>query len=438
MSPKTFERRRLLVGAGGIAVALPFLEALAPRRAHAQASKKRLVIFFTPEGTQAKNFYPTGSETDFALAGPISGALAPFKSDLLMFQGIDHTSCKDAGSDHFKSMVHMLTGGGPDSVDQVIAARIGKSWRFPSLEVGVRPRNVNEKGITAYSGGRFVPAEYNPVKLFARMFTGGAAPATSVSGGTPPELAQIFARRKSVVDFVKGQLEATRRLVSAADRARLEEHLGAIRDVERSLTTPPEAITPECGNPQVELIEGTNTGGPLDRLVKVQTDLVVLALACQLTPVITLQIGNSGFNDGFGFLGIPPASDGLHGWVHNDKGNPLFPGYAQKTFTYFAERFAHLLGRLKSLGEGGRSILDASLVVWATHFGNAGGHGPTNVPWVLAGRAGGAIRPGRYLSFTSQPQPHNRLLLGIAQAMDVKLDAVGNPKYGTSPLPGML
>jgi hypothetical protein len=437
MTPKTLARRRVLAGAGGVAIALPFLEALAPRRARAQTAKKRLVVFFTPEGTQAKNFYPTGSETDFTF-GSISSALAPLRGDLLVFQGVDHTSCKDVGSDHFKSMVHMLTGGSPDSVDQIIASRIGKSWRFASLEVGVRPRNVNEKGITAYSGGKMVPPEYNPIKVFARLFTGGAAPAAGATGGTPPELDRIFARRKSVVDFVKDQFEATKRLVSAPDRLRLEEHVGAIRDVEKSLTTPPEAVTPECGNPKVALVEGSNTGGPLPELVKVQTDLVVLAVACQLTPVITLQIGNSGFNDGFGFLGIPPASDGLHGWVHNDKGNPLFPGYAQKTFTYFAERFADLVTRLKSLDEGGRTILDSSLVVWATHFGHGGGHGPTNVPWVLAGRAGGAVRPGRYLNFASQPQPHNRLLLGIAQAMDVRLDAIGNPKYGTSPLPGMV
>lgn len=432
-------RRRFLRGAGGIAIGLPFLESLAPRRAHAQAAKKRLIVFFTPEGTRAKEFYPTGSETSFQL-GPISMPLEPFKKDLLFFQGINHQSCKDVGSDHFKSMVHMLTGGSGDSIDQIVASRVGKGWRFPSLQFAVKPRNVNEKGVIAYTGGKMVQGEFSPVKMFARMFAGGAVPGASVSGGTPPALSQVFARRKSVVDFVKDQIETTRALLGKDDRARLDEHLGAIREVEASLTTPPPAVNADCGNPKVELIDGPNTGGaqPFDKLTDVQMELLVLAIACQLTPVASLQLSNSGSGEPFAFLGVPSGRDILHGWVHNDGGHADFPEYARKAFTWFAGRFAHLLGRLQSIDDGGRPLLDSCAVVWCSHFGNGGAHSPVNVPWVLAGRAGGALKPGRSLDFTASPQPHNRLLIGIAQAMGVSLDKLGNEKYGTSPLPGML
>jgi hypothetical protein len=253
----------------------------------------------------------------------------------------------------------------------------------------------------------------------------------------PADVEQVFARRKSVVDFVKGQLDGLKKLVAADDRARLDEHLTAIRDVERSLTTPPPPATANCGSPKVALVAGANTGGtvPFDQIAQSQIDLLVLALACDMSPVVSLQLSNSGSGEGFAFLGVPAGNDILHGWVHNDKGRAEFPEYARKAFTWFAERFAYLLSRLRAVNEGPRTLLDSCVVAWGNHFGSGGGHTPTNVPWVLGG---GGLVGGRFLDFSAQPQPHNRLLLGIAAAMGLRLQAIGNPKYGTSPLPGLL
>ena len=441
MNAKTFSRRSVLRAAGGITVGLPFLETFAPRKAHAQAAKKRLIIYFTPEGTKAGSFYPTGTETNFTM-GPIGASLEPFKKDLLVFKGIDHTSCKEVGSGHETSMVHALTAGGGDSIDQLIAGHIGKGSRITSLELGVRPRNINEKGNVSYSGGKMVLNEFNPLKVYARMFTGGVLPTASATGPTSApagDVQQIFARRKSVVDFVKGQMDSMKKSLSQSDRLRIDDHIAAIRDVEKSLTVAPEVTAnANCGKPELMLVEGKNTTGPYEAVAQNFLDLMVLALACNHTNVITLLMGNSGMNEGFAFLGVPPASDGLHGWVHNDKGNPKFPEYAAKAFTWYAERYAYFLGRLKSINEGDKTLLDNSAVVWTSHFGNGGAHGPTDVPWVIAGSAGGAIKTGRFLNHSGSPQPHSRVMIGLGQAFGLNLSKMGNPKYGTAPVPGML
>lgn len=442
--PKTTTRRRWLQGAGGLALGLPFLETFAPRQARAADSKaKRLVLFFTPEGTQADEFYPTGSVSDFKL-GSISAPLEPYKRDCIFLKGINHQSCADVGSDHFSSMKHLLTGGGPDSIDQIISAQIGQSARFSSLEFAVKPRNVNEKGVISYRKAQMVPGEFDPQKMFARVFA-GATPSKgggSAPVGPSPELQAVLARRKSTIDFVKGQVDWLKKRVSAVDHARLDEHLTAIREVEKSLVAPPASqnTTVSCSAPEIDLVAGSNTGGSVgfDVLTKCQIDLMVLALACDATPVASLQLSNSGSGEGFDFLGIPANVDILHGWVHNDKGDPAFPGYAKKTFTWFADRFAYLLGRMKAVSEGSGSMLDNSVVVWMSHFGRGGAHGPDNVPWVFAGRGAGTLRPGRFLDVSAKPEPHTKLLLAMAQAMGVSLGQIGDPKYGTAPLPGLL
>lgn len=435
MNAKTFSRRTVLRGAAGVTVALPFLESFAPRAARAQANPKRLIVFFTPEGTQS-SFFPTGAVDNFQM-GAISMPLEPYKSDLVMFKGVDHASCRAKGSDHSSSMVHMLTGGGPDSIDQIVARQIGKGARFPSMQLGVKPRAINDKGMMVYSGGKLIPSEYNPLKVYASMFTGGVI---SASNGTGASLQEIFARRKSVLDYVNAQLNGLKKVTSGNDQKRLDQHLTSLRDVEKSLTTPPVAIRPDCASPQVQLMEGPNTGGtqPFDQLTKIQIDLLSIAVSCQLSPVVSLQLGNSGSGETFPFLGIPSGQDVLHGWVHNDNRQATFPEYARKTFTWFATQFAYLLGKLKSQPEGPGTLLDNCLVAWCSHFGNGGAHSPNDVPWVLAGKAGGALRTGRFLDFSAAKISNSQLLIGVAQAMGVSINQLGDPRFGTAPPPGLL
>jgi hypothetical protein len=252
---------------------------------------------------------------------------------------------------------------------------------------------------------------------------------------------QLAAKRKSVIDAAKAQFDSIKTELGAEDRARLEAHLGAIREAEKELVgTPggasgggaPAPTTIDCKGPQL----GAG-GADLAVKTKQQMDLVVMALACRLTPVVTLQWSQTGCPETFPWL-PEKTTDVYHGWVHNDKGNAAYTAQWKVCMRWFSEQFAYLLGRMKSINEGAGSLLDNSAVVMVSSFGHAGGHSPINVPFVIAGKAGGALKPGQFLDFSGGPQPHNRVFITLGKAFGIDMASYGNAKYGTSPISEML
>src|SRR5689334_18574771 len=192
-------RRSLLCGLAGATIALPFLEGLTTRDARAGAFPKRLVIFFTPNGTIADAWRPSGTGTDFTL-GEILAPLAPYKDDLVILRGLEvESSYHGPGDDsHWNAMGHMLTGtelidlgggvywGGGISVDQFIAKHIGGTTKLPSLELCVEDNPATIASRMSYLGPvQPVPPEPSPVRVYDRLF-----------GALPPELRQ---KRHSVL-----------------------------------------------------------------------------------------------------------------------------------------------------------------------------------------------------------------------------------------------
>ena len=110
----------------------------------------------------------------------------------------------------------------------------------------------------------------------------------------------------------------------------------------------------------------------------------------------------------------------------------------QAIYTWYATKFGELLDRLAAIPEGGGSMLDNTLVVWGSELGKGNTHSFAQIPFVLAGGAGGALRPGRFLQVPAGTT-HNRLLVSICQAMGATaINTVGNTDTGTGPLPGLL
>lgn len=447
MNPKTFTRRQLVRGAGGIVVGLPFLETLAPRTARAAAPPRRFVVFNWPEGMpkdQATRYDfsldwlppPGAGRTDFALA-PLMEPLAPFRNKLILTRGIDNASAGPAPQDHKVSMAHILTGGSGTSIDQVIAKAIGPGHRFASLEFGVRVSSMSDGGRVVYAGGKPIPCLNEPRQMFQRMFTGGVAlPATGAPTLDEGAILKLAARRKSVIDAVKAQFDALRLEVGAADRQRLEAHLAMIRQAEKELLDiGPAAQAPspavDCKAPA--LPEATTS---LPVRTRQQLDLLVLALACRLTPVATLQWSQTGCMETFPWLGSVPNN--LHSWVHNDSRSAAYTEQWRRILRWFAEQMAYLLDRMSRIDEGGQSLLDASAVVMVSSYGVAGWHNPANAPFVIAGGAGGALRTGQFLDYSKSRQPANRLFLSLARAYGITMPSFGDPRYGTTPLAEIL
>jgi hypothetical protein len=450
-------RRTLLRGAGGVSIALPLLEAMTPRRARAAAAPPtRFLVFFVPGGTDLPAWRPTGDETRFTL-GPVLKPLERLKQDLIVLDGLDlKVTSEGSGHPHTRGMGGLLTGDmvppGPyntnggnagfalgTSIDQAIGRRIGAGRRLHTLEVAVRWPSDGTDGLQVHpwntivysAPGRPVPPATNPRAVFDRLFR-------DLSGDSATERR----RSRSVLDAVSQEYRLLAARVGAADRARLDAHLGEIRDFERSLDVGP-GTGASCAAPALDAAldapyaGGSNKGGdgdvdaskdtPIPHTGRLMMDMMAMAMACDLTRVGTLQWADSQANNSLPWLGLP---DTHHGYQH-DRGYQ--PDAIRKIHEWYATQFAYLLDRLRALGEGDGTLLDNTLVFWGTEISTPNTHAQKNMPFLLAGRAGGRLRTGRWLRFDGRP--HNDLLTAIANLYGLDVRSYGRPKFNTSPLP---
>jgi hypothetical protein len=428
-------RRTLLRGAAGAAVGLPLLEAMGAEGA--DAFPRRLVVFFTNNGTVKSEWEPRGTEHDFTL-GPILAPLEPFRSDIVVLSGLDVESSyhgPGSGDPHMPGMAHMLTGtemvttgagpydmiGGGISVDQHIARSIAAPTPFEWLGFGVQAREFRSSPWNAmsYTGpNQPVDPEDDPSVMFDRLFR-------DVADGTR-QADELRALRRSVLDYVRDDVTSLRSKLGGADRMRLDQHLESLRSVERTI----EMTTAACSVPTDP---GTLAGSLYahDRapeLYRLQTDLLVHALACDLTRVTNLQWREAlGGDSTFTFLG---QTETHHDISHRTDAASV--AQLVDINTWFAQRFADLLAAMRAVPEGDGTLLDSSVVLWCNELSDGAAHSRRDISWILAGGACGDLRTGRYLRYAGEP--HNDLLVSICRLMGVPADTFGNPAYCSGPL----
>ena len=310
-------RRAILRGAvagGAVAITVPWLEALQPRRANAgaPAAPKRIVFWFTANGTRQDIWTPSGN---LDLGGhPIHEPLVAFKDKLLFLDGVNQeVAYQSIGDGHQTGMACLLTNapilpgnlfcegecapgseqyvgwGGGISVDQHIANELAASvtTKFRSLELGVQVKSSSVWSRMSYTGAdEPVPHREDPGQSFNDFF--------SDLGADPFALEVLRRKRKSVLDAVGDDYTAFNKRLGKSDRVRLEQHLDAIREVEMRLDATSvvgEALRgaehrPSPAAPSRRTTCTRSTG-------KAQMDLLVMALACDLTRVASLQWSTS-------------------------------------------------------------------------------------------------------------------------------------------------
>lgn len=386
--------RRSAIGAGLSLLARPFFTA------HAQQSlpqAKRLVLFFTPNGTahRVERWHPTSTMGGFSVApGSILEPLMPHQANLIPISGLYFPDA----TNHEGGMRAMLTAGGPDSVDQYVAARIGGGTRFRSLSFGVQTSawGANAQTRMSYAGGQLVHPEDSPANAFTRLF--GA-----VAGG-PMEQARLRRRRQSILDAVRGDLGALKSRLGAEQATKLDAHLSALRSMEIGLDAPPTGSG--CTTPVLSMDAQDPSNFPA--ITRAQLELMVAALACDMTRVATIQLAHTVSPLVPTWLGSTTSHHEL-----SHRGDDEFV----RAERWFSEQFGTLLTLLAARQDpgGGGTLLDTSAVVWVKELGDGGLHTCEDVPFVLAGRAGGRWVPGRYLHRPGVP--HNKLLTELCQAM---------------------
>jgi hypothetical protein len=421
-------RRTLLRGAGGVAIALPFLDAMAPRLARAAAAPKRLFLMHNQNGVVPASWFPTGGEKDFKLA-PAMMPFEPLRQKLIILDGIDKQENRGDGTAHARGMASTFTGNsskdgfanGP-SLDQPIATAIGAGTRVKYLLAG-KVSNYH----VFHSGPRMInPPVDDPKANFDRLFSDFTPPASAGGGGggVNPDLAVVRARKKSILDHTLDEYKRVAGAVGPGDRRRLDVHAETIRQIERGLDaigSTPSGTSQGCKKPD----PATADGGYAEH-GKANMDLLCLALACDITRVVAMQWTSHG--TAFSWLGITT----LHHPLAHQTGNAGADAQLTKILTWHAQQAADALTKLESYQEGDGTVLDNTLFLWGNEI-STGSHKFTRIPYLMA--TGKLAQGGRYLKFNNLPHP--TVLVSAANLMGLPITSFGNPAWQKGALPGL-
>jgi hypothetical protein len=416
--PRPLSRRTFLRGAGA-AVALPFLDAMLPAfaRAQAPAPARRFLAWYVPNGMHMPAWTPATTGAGYALS-PILQPLAPVRDEVLVLSNLSNRAGSDnVAGDHARGTGSFLTctrvrrTEGADiengvSVDQLIAQAIGGDTVLRSVQLGTEGGGTSGNCDSGYScayarnvswAGPATPLakETNPQSAFDRLFQGADAQLSAEERERRRQL------RLSILDAVAEDARRLRLELGASDRSKLDEYLGGVRELElRVEATTGAACTASEPEPPAD---------HRDR-VRAMIDIMVLAFRCDVTRVITFMQGNAGSNQTYPWLGI---GDGHHQISHH-QGNPANHAMLQAIDTWEVEQLASLLQQLAAISEPGGSLLDSSLVYFSSEISDGDWHSHVDMPVLLAGRGGGAVQPGRHLRWASEQTVANLFLTVLA------------------------
>jgi hypothetical protein len=436
-------RRRTLLAGGGAAIGLPWLEAFAPRRAHAQAAgPQRFVVMFTPNGL-LPDWTPTGSERDFELS-PMLSPLAEHQQDLIVIRGLYQQG--GGGDGHQNGMGGMLTGqslnSGPfggeqappagwaagPSVDQRIADVIGGETKLRSLELGVQVGQADNWGRMCFrASNQPLPPEDDPSAVYARVF--------AELHTDPAVLERQRQRQGSILDAVGTEYDRIARQLGSADRQRLEAHLSAVRDIEQRLTRVGRAGGAACSDPIVSAV-AKDDNDAFPEVGRLQLDLLAMAFACDLTRVASLQWSRSVSQTRFTWLGINEAH---HDLSHLGDTDAAAVAKLTQINQWYAAELAGLIQRLKAIPEGDGTVFDNTIILFCNELGKGNTHSRENAGYLLAGSGGGVLETGRFLSYEPALQiSHTGLLLSLLNAMGVSDRQFGKTEWSQGPLSGLI
>jgi hypothetical protein len=360
-------RRTLLKGltaAGSpILVGLPPLVTMFNSQGTAYAAAKpietRFVLWFNGNGIPERYWIPAEEGTDYRMT-PCLSPLAAYRKDFHVLSGVDNAAANGQGNGHTNSMSGlmtgtMFTGRGPSgpSVDQVIAAKIGGDSRFRSLQIGVAQESFGEsmQRNMSWSGyERALPPEMIPHRLFDRLF--GEREEGWVS------------RKRSILDAVQQDANSLKKNLPTDDQAKLDEHLSGIRDLERAIAALPE----EYRRVSPPDFDGDMKDWP--RIAKLQSDLLVQALATRQTRVASYMLTKCQSISRFPWLGYTSARH--HDYTHAEgRVSGADGAEGQRVLRdickWHVEEFAYLVAKLKSIPEGDGSVFGVGKMAKGRH-----------------------------------------------------------------------
>ncbi len=461
-------RRAILRGAAAC-VALPALESLltpSEARAQAAATPMRFMAWHIPVGVWGPSWFPTDTGTNYTLT-PTLMSLAPVKSKVMVFAGIQNTPAVNSQGSHGcgpPGMTTCMQGQKPNitvgiSVDQVYAQALGKATRIPSIQISGTDSTFSDvsypavyNGTTAWaSATQPLPPLANAGQVFDLIFTGAAA--TSTDPAAVAALAKRKALRKSVLDEVIGEETSLVAKLGTIDRRKVDEYLTGVRAAEttvQAMSTTPSGMACSAGSmTRPTLTTGTLTNGNGKPIADPPTytalisSLMALAFQCDATRVINYQQMNGGHSSYSKFPWLNINQD-HHGLSHHN-GDVSKGLLLAQIEAWEISMFSAFLQKLDAVTEAnGKTILDNSLIFLSSELADGNAHnqgttayagfsGPTGKPILLAGSAGGKITTGRHVKYNNSAQAD--LFIALLNTLGVPATTFG--AAGTAPLTGL-
>lgn len=430
---KTFLPRRTFLRGVGAAVALPWLDAMAPALTAAAPRPPRLGFVYVPNGMFLPNFHPAGGGgTAFELT-PILQPLAGLREHIVVVTGLSNTPLlanDQGGGVHTRNHAGWLNGVLPKraeganitsakTTDQYAADVLGAETSLPSLELTVEssPGGGCEAGYscaylnsTSWRGPSApLPHEADPRAVFQRVFGDG--------GSVSARMAQLQ-KERSLLDSVMESIASLNRRLGAADRMAMTGYLDAVREVEGRIQRSERA---NAATPLPPVDQPASIPDEYDAHARLMMDLLLLAYQGDVTRVSCFQIGRELSGRTYPWIGVPEAHHGVshHQFdAHNIQQKTKIDAYNMTLFARFVDR-------MRATADGDGSLLDHSLLVYGAGMGDGDRHTPLNLPVVLAGGAGGQLRGGRHVVYPDHT-PFMNLCLTILAKVGVKLDRIGD------------
>ncbi len=396
--------RRTLLRSAGIAVALPYLDAMTPLRAAEAASvPRRMIGIQTNMGILPQFFFPEKAGSDYE-STPYLDKLAANRNDITILSGTSHpgvTGAHSAEKCFLTGTPHPERGGFRNwvSLDQFAAEQIGNQTRFPSLVLA----NTTENQTMSYTrSGAPIPSDQSPNKLFQKLFVQG-------NGAEVAANIEALKQGRSLLDFVSDQSKRLNRSLSKGDQRRMDQYFTAVRELEQRLESAESWEYKPKPVVDAKAPEDITDGKEFVARTRLFFDVMKLALETDSTRVMSFFIDTT--------------------VIHNITHHGNRPDVLNELRGHEEGQFAALGEFLKVLGEtreDGQSLLDRTMVLYGTCMGSANSHSNVNLPVLLAG---GGFKHGQHLAFDQQNNyPLTNLFVSMLQRLGIETDEFSTGK----------
>jgi hypothetical protein len=430
ITKKHIARRTFLRGAG-CAIALPLLDAMIP--AHTALAKTaakatpRMGFVYFPHGAIMEKWTPTAAGTAFEIT-PILEPLKNFQKQMTIISGLGNRPGESQAVHAivpatWLSCTHPVKGQQPNmaaSADQIAAQHIGQDTPLPSLEIATeapggggacdRDYGCNYSGTISYRTPTTpLPMEYNPRKLFQRLFG---------RGDSPEERKALVQQYGSVLDMVKEDATAMEKQLGPRDRAMLSDYLDTVRELERRVQKT------EAQDLSTLKLPAVPVGIPdsFDQHLNLMFDMAALAYQANLTRIVNFMMAAEVSGRTYNNVGV---ADAFHALSHHAN-DPAKKEKLVRIQRYHSEVFAKFLTKLAAIPDGEGTLLDNSIILYGSNMSNSDRHNQFPLPTALFGGGCGKLKGGQHIQYPDHTPLANVLL--------TMLDRAGVPaeKFGDS------